>query len=163
MRVLILNKREFDEMMSYKGIDDNNVEDFNIMFISINNSQDDGNIRLKYKSPAYFQEDHSNVKTIYFGDYGEQQLGRNNHLFTDEQAEELYEFIKANKDKAMAIVHCGAGISRSGAVGTFIHSLYEKNDPMMTYDEFKRKNPRIMPNSYVLRLLNNQLRKDKSI
>ena len=100
---------------------------------------------------------------MYFGDYGEHHLDKVEYLFTNEQAKELYEFIKINKDKSRAIIHCGAGISRSGAIGVFIHSLYGNNSPEMTYEEFKRKNPRILPNSYVLRLLNRQLRNDQSV
>jgi predicted protein tyrosine phosphatase len=99
---------------------------------------------------------------MHFGDYGEEYITRVAHegptgIFTPFKAKKLYEFIKANKDKHMAIVHCAAGISRSGAVGTFIHNLYGT----MTYEEFKRKNPQIQPNGHILRLLNEELRKDK--
>ena len=45
-------------------------------------------------------------------------------------------------------VHCNAGISRSGAIGTFANDYCGMN-----YSEFLKNNPYIMANSYVLRLL----------
>lgn len=157
MKVLILNKREFDNMMQYMAIDDSNAESQDLMLISVCSPPDDDQPGIASLSRnSYFKSDHENVKTLFFGDYGENMVGRTEHMFTDEQAEELYNFIKVNKDKHIAIVHCGAGISRSGAIGTFIHDLYGT----IPYEEFKRKNPRIMPNSYVLRLLRYQQNKD---
>lgn len=145
-------------MMEYNAIDDSNAESQDFMLISIcSPPEDDQPFISTLSKVSYFNEEHSNVKIMYFGDYGEPTIEYNEHIFTDEQAKDLYEFIKRNKDKSMAIIHCGAGISRSGAVGTFIHDLYGT----VTYDEFRKKNPRIMPNSYVLRLLNYQARQDK--
>lgn len=162
MKVLILNKAEFNKFMEYNAITDDNVEEKDAMFISLN-SPFNGELLFGAQTTveSYFKRQHSNVMIMHFGDYGEEFVLRNIHkgptgLFNEHKAKKLYEFIKRNKDKSMAIVHCGAGISRSGAVGTFIHDLYGT----MTFEEFKRKNPRIQPNGHILKLLRTEFEKD---
>jgi predicted protein tyrosine phosphatase len=162
MKVLILNKAEFNKFMEYNAITDDNVETKDAMFISLN-SPFNGELLFGAQTTveSYFKRQHSNVMIMHFGDYGEEFVLRNIHkgptgLFNEHKAKKLYEFIKRNKDKSMAIVHCGAGISRSGAVGTFIHDLYGT----ITSEEFKRKNPRIQPNGHILKLLRTEFEKD---
>ena len=163
MKVIILNKPKFNHFMEYNMITDDNVEEKDAMFISIN-SPFNGELLFGANTipQSYFKRQHSNVLIMHFGDYGEEFVLRNIHkgptgLFNEYKAKKLYEFIKRNKDKSFAIVHCAAGISRSGAVGTFIHDLYGT----MTWEEFKRKNPQIQPNEYVLKLLRQELNRDK--
>lgn len=165
MKILILNKAKFNQFMEYNMITDDNVETKDAMFISIN-SPFNGELLFGAQTTveSYFKRQHSNVMIMHFGDYGEEFVLRNTYkgptgLFNQFKAKKLYEFIKRNKDKSMAIVHCGAGISRSGAVGTFIYDLYGRDT--MTWEEFKRKNPQISPNEYVLKLLYNEANKDK--
>jgi predicted protein tyrosine phosphatase len=154
MKVLILNKRNFDNMMEFSYINDDNVESQDAMFISICSPPDDNQPYISQLSQtSYFKREHPNVKILYFGDYSGDFALNNEHAFNLGHAKELYTFIKQNKNKSMAIIHCGAGISRSGAIGTFIQDLYGTS----TYDEFKRKNPRIQPNSHILRLLRQQI------
>ena len=45
------------------------------------------------------------------------------HPISDDQATAMYRFIAKNKDKHF-VVHCAAGISRSGAVALFIHNEF---------------------------------------
>lgn len=168
MKVLILNKREFNNYMIYNDINDNNVESQDAMFISINEIYQpysgwyDDKIGVK----SHFKHHHSNVMIMHFPDIGEASvqkyvgMGYGFNIFNKYKARRLYEFIKQNKNKSMAIIHCAAGISRSGAVGTFIYDLYGHDS--MTWEEFKRKNPRIQPNSYVLSLLNYERKIDES-
>jgi len=83
--------------------------------------------------------------SLMFGDYGFHE-DLDGHM-TEDQAKELVSFIDDNKECSF-IVHCDAGVSRSGAVGTFIcrylrHSL----------ESFKIVNPNILPNDYVLDML----------
>lgn len=161
MKVLILNKREFNKFMEFSNITDENVDSKDMMFISINNHADLGLFMGKAEIYSYFKRQHSNVMIMHFGDFSEEFVARVAHegptgIFTPYKAKKLYNFIKRNKDKSIAICHCGAGISRSGAVGTFIHDLYGT----VSYEEFKRKNPRILPNSHILKLLNDEYRKD---
>ena len=158
MKVHILSKRNFDSLMEENGIDDTNIEPMNVMIISICSPKDDDQPYIgRLSKESYFKEEHSNVKIMYFGDYGDGELENNPHVFTREQAKELYEFIKRNKDKKFAFVHCGAGISRSGAIGLFIH----RNFGSMLNETFIETNRAIFPNSYILRLLNEQKELDQ--
>jgi len=156
MKVLIQGKREFNKFMEYNNIIDDNVTTKDMMIISINNHIEDIN--------SYFKRQHSNVMIMHFGDYSIDEFNKNDFsgptgIFNEYKAKKLYEFIKRNKEKKLAVLHCGAGISRSGAIGTFIFDLYGEG----TFEEFKRKNPRVQPNQHILRLLNEQKRNDKSI
>ena len=66
--------------------------------------------------------------------------------FTDNHAKEVKEFldrINSLEEKIFLIAHCDAGISRSGAVATFAAD----------YLEIPFHDPMLMPNPYVLRLL----------
>jgi predicted protein tyrosine phosphatase len=165
MKILIFGKRGFTKFMLYNNIDDSNVESQDIMIISINSAI---NRELLFDAQttvqSHFKRQHSNVMIMHFGDYSEEFVNKIEHegptgIFNDYKAQKLYRFIKANKHKKTAIVHCGAGISRSGAIGSFIYDLYGKDD--MTWDEFKRKNPQIQPNTHILKLLRKVYEKDK--
>jgi predicted protein tyrosine phosphatase len=70
---------------------------------------------------------------------------------TPEEAKRCVEFIRRHhaKPEACALyVNCMAGISRSGAVGTFAHRFAQTDR-----EQFERTNPEIMPNGHILRLL----------
>lgn len=72
-------------------------------------------------------------------------------LFSKETARKIIDFI--NKIKGFSdilVVHCDAGISRSGAVGLFA-CRYLK----MSENEFRKQN-RVLPNMYVLGVLNEE-------
>lgn len=146
MRVHILSKIEFDKLMINNQINDSNVEKFDsIMFISIVDTQN--------RQGPYFKENHDNVINLRFDDVendGESSPTQEaqTKAFSEKQAKELYNFIKKNKDKEQCIVHCMAGISRSGAVGTFVNG-YCQGD----WERFKRDNPHIVPNPRVHRML----------
>jgi len=155
MKILVYSKRDFNKFMQYNNITDENVESQDMLIVSINDFIED--------IYSYFKCQHSNVMIMHFGDFGEEEAMdelKNNPschgIFNAYKAKRLYRFIKANKNKKLAVVHCGAGISRSAAIGLFIFDLYGE----CTYEEFKRKNPRIQPNQYILKLLNEQRRKD---
>jgi len=147
MRVHVLGKMEFDNLMKQNGINDSSVERFDsIMFISI--------IDTENKEGPYFKEDHENVINLRFDDVehdGESSPTQEaqTRAFSELQAKMLYEFIKKHREKETCIVHCMAGISRSGAVGTFITG-YCQGD----WERFKRDNPYVMPNPRVHRMLN---------
>ena len=158
MQVLILSKTEFDELMVKYSLYDNNIkEEISSCMISI--------IDTEAGAPEpHFQQDHKNVKVVRFDDVEmdfEYEVGsqlRKAHACTKTQAQEIYDFIKENEGKDLYIVHCAAGISRSGAVGTFINDFY-KGDR----DKFIRQNPYIHPNGLVLSLLNRIAREDDGL
>jgi len=151
MEVHVLGKKEFDMLMLRNNINDDNVDDRDkIMLISIVDTDiwNDGR-------EHYFKENHENVFNLEFDDVehdGEPSptnWNKGTKAFSEQQAKELFEFINKNRDKTSCVVHCMAGISRSGAVGTFING-YCGGD----WDFFKRMNPQISPNARVERMLN---------
>lgn len=81
------------------------------------------------------------------------QLRRNgcDVLFTEEHAKQIIEFIdrinKREEDEYL-VVHCDAGISRSGAIGTFINDYLG-----LDFKEFKDMNRGIRPNEYIMDIM----------
>lgn len=72
-------------------------------------------------------------------------------LFTKEQAQQIINFINTinqNNKIQTLVVHCSAGISRSGACGFFACRYLHLNEK-----EFWKTNPNIAPNNHVLDLL----------
>ena len=68
----------------------------------------------------------------------------------DVELKRIVDFINKHKDKSVFIVHCSAGISRSGAVATF---LYDKFLLEIDKEQFRRENKHIRPNLYILNRL----------
>lgn len=150
MKVYILSKHQFDTLMFQKGIFDNTVDGFaKTFFISINDANGT-------TETPHFSEDHPNVLRQFFDDVdealevpilGTTEVKRCTPM-SENQARELFAFIQQNADRETCIVHCGAGVSRSGGVGSFVNE-YFKGD----YFQFKRDNPNIQPNIRILCLL----------
>jgi len=72
-------------------------------------------------------------------------------MFDKKHARKIVDFLdKIQKDKndSVLVAHCHAGISRSGAVGTFVCDYCQ-----LDYDTFMKLNPYIQSNSHVLRTL----------
>lgn len=150
MQILILGRKVFKDYMNTKGITPENVESLKDVFmISVQDDTDD-------KYVPVFSENKKNVLVQSFSDVEEDTpvtiIGTNTEIiakaFSPEQAKEMYNFIMANKEKKFCIIHCTAGISRSGAVGTFVSEVVGKN-----YLDLKKENPAIQPNMHVLKLL----------
>lgn len=59
-------------------------------------------------------------------------------------------FVNKHKGKSCFIIHCSAGISRSGAVATFIKDKF--NDEI-NINFFNNENKYIQPNLYILKRL----------
>jgi len=152
-KVHIVSKMEFDYMMSANKIDDNNVEQFSdFMLISIIDTQN--------RQGPHFKENHENVINFRFDDVEHDNEPSptqeyETKAFSKEQATQLYKFIKKNQNKKICVVHCMAGISRSGAVGAFVND-YCGGD----WDQFKRNNRHIVPNPRISRMLNQVMRED---
>ena len=150
MNINVLSKREFNDIMQFHKITDDNVENYeDVFFISLNDTTPS-----LYHKESWFKRNHENVMVLYFDDVeSENETSPTNTVkctpFSESMAEDLYDFIVKNLNRGQCIVHCEAGISRSGAVGTFICDL--SNTP---YVSFVQKNPHIYPNSRVLRMLN---------
>mgnify|MGYP001156674478 FL=1 len=149
-RIYILPKVQFHAMLEGNGIDDSNVDEYvSHAFISINDfSGADSHTPL-------FRDSHHNVITLFFDDVkDETETSSTNKgkvkAFDENMAERIVKFLDNNRTVKNIIIHCAAGISRSGAVGTFALD-YLGGDKEL----FKRDNPMISPNGEVLRILHN--------
>jgi predicted protein tyrosine phosphatase len=137
MTVLIISKLEFEGVLKTLNPDGEK----HMFFISI----------LDPEVKDALHPDSDNYKTFWFYDV-EEDIG-NFKVITDEQIQDLYDFICSQEGKKMCYIHCSAGISRSGAVGTFINDYFKQD-----YKNFRKRHPHIHPNGRVLRLLNRKLR-----
>jgi predicted protein tyrosine phosphatase len=142
-KVLVLSKERFKDFICFNNITDENVESKNICIISIN---DGGAKPLLSKA--------ENVNVMFFDDTSENELHLSPSLvhFNTENAAEIIQFIEKHSSKDLFIVHCTMGVSRSGAVGTFINDYFG-----LDYFQFKRNNPIIQPNQFILSQLKQQL------
>lgn len=153
MKIIIFPKVVFRQMLEDKNITDETVESFNrTAFISI----------IDPDRRELLSRDHPNFITTKFWDIEETFEIPGVEILepiSKEQAEQIVDFVLFNIEKVDSfIVHCSAGVSRSGAVGTFILDLLQRREySREQLEDFKRTNPSILPNSYVLRLLNNTL------
>ena len=76
-------------------------------------------------------------------------------LFHDDHAAQIVRFIHRINRKKTMIIHCDAGISRSGAVGQVLNEYCNRileNNPN-DYALFAADNPDIIPNPLVFRIL----------
>ena len=103
--------------------------------------------------PIYAEADGPKVYRFRFDDYGtvpeDEQLRLD--AFDFKQAERMYRAIELahrSPDRINLVVHCGAGVSRSGAVVSFVQQYAS-----LPWAEFSEMNPQIHPNQLVLRTL----------
>lgn len=147
MKVRVLSKKHFEDVLPRMKITNLNVEEhIDKAFISIINEEDN----------HYFNKNYNNVLNLSFDDATDEENDRRIQngltelkLFTKEQGKSIVDFVDKNKNVNIFYVHCLAGSSRSGAVGTFINDIYGKE----TFFEFCNSNPIIKPNYYILALL----------
>lgn len=153
--IIVFSKVLFDEFCSKRGYNDSNIESVNnFAFISIVGTENCQKYYLNEVEEHFFKKNHSNVINLEFDDidhdidyYGHKLLS-----MSDDQAGDLFKFIENNIDKTF-IIHCRAGMSRSGAVGQFIFSMYNAHNKLIAKN---KANGRIMPNINVLTLLKKQ-------
>lgn len=157
MKINVLNRFDFKDLMITNNITKDNVGDLeNTFLISINDTQG-------IYSESYFEGVKSdNLLVLHFDDTtsplkikikktGEEFISQ---PMTEDQGKEIISFFKSIRDKidenTQLIVHCSAGQNRSGSVGKFAVDFFE-------YDmgKFNRDNPMVKGNSVVTRTLNN--------
>jgi predicted protein tyrosine phosphatase len=141
-KIQIMTLLMFNDYCRCKNITDSTVDDLKkSCFISITDNE----------SVSIFNSNHSNVLLLKVLDINKEILDvRRNKILkpmTTEQGLNIIDFIDSNRDRNF-IVHCLAGVSRSGAVGQFIQEYLG-----LDYDEFVKHNPNILPNRYILNLL----------
>lgn len=152
-KIPILSKGSFKILLEHLKINEENVEEQeNIVFISILNTDVMGD------NKGYFKSSKSNVLILNFNDIEkdiEISPGVYSRTISENQAKQILTFIERNKDKIIngkCVIHCTAGVSRSGAVGTFINDYFSFDK-----EQFNYFNPNIVPNPTVLTELNKLL------
>jgi predicted protein tyrosine phosphatase len=157
MLVEVMSKKNFEDKMRMEGITDLNVEDRcksglfappKMYLISINNSHGSDN-------RSYFRHDHKNVIRLFFDDLEAHDPILQNEearlrlkLFDMGQAKRIVEFAKQFDNDSQVTVHCLAGVSRSGAVGTFLASRFHVPEENFVHEKD------LYPNRLVMTLLN---------
>jgi hypothetical protein len=160
MEIYVLSRGQFDHEMKRNGINDDTVEGFeDIIFISILSTID---MPHSIHHLPVFKKPHPNTLTEKFDDVfnieneavfltGDPDKPISTGMgirINEEQSDRIASFVHLNRDKKVALIHCAAGISRSGAVGAFINDIMGQS-----YLKFKEENMRVQENGEVYRML----------
>ncbi len=157
VKIYVFPKVQFQEVLDRNNINDDSVDAIiNYAFICINDSEG------SYYHTPLFTQSHHNVLNLFFDDVkNDLEISPTNsgktRAFTEEDAKRVVKFLDNNKNVKVLLVHCAAGISRSGAIGQFALD-YLNGDK----EYFKINNKHILPNAEVLRILNNYVRRNQS-
>lgn len=156
-KIYVMSKVQFQDTLNRNGIDDTTVDEYiKVAFICINDSSGD------YYHDPLFVHDHHNVLNLWFDDVeNEGELSPTNkgenRAFSTQHASRIIEFLESNKHVDTLMIHCAAGISRSGAVGRVALEYLQGNR-----ESFKINNGQINPNPRVERMLNEAWHKRKN-
>jgi len=151
MRILVKSRQWIERRLDMDQIF---CQKFN--FISIFSSKD--------FSPL---PDQSNILKLEFDDITDMDIPQKHAdgspliLFNHEHAEQIVRFICRINHSKILVVHCDAGISRSGAVGAQLNDFYNRilEDHPEDYTIFAGDNSGIIPNPLVARILEEELKK----
>jgi predicted protein tyrosine phosphatase len=129
--------------------------DGDFAIISIYSLPDDELITMNRRVDLHVKNNHyKGVLSLMFWDADPETENNVKHPFKQSHALEIKNWLDkfTEKDEEIKLlVHCDAGISRSGAVATFAANYLD----IPFHDEY------IKPNSYILRTLNNLLWSEK--
>lgn len=151
MKILIVSHKEFEYIMTKNNLDDYNITDKKLSVISIVETFDGG---LHH----WFKEDHDNVLNLDFDDIEDKEMVLATYTakgFSFDQGKKVISFLEGIDvdDCEILLIHCAAGISRSGAIGRFSNDYFRLDN-----GEFTRNNSKIHPNARTMRILNRLLR-----
>ena len=172
-----LSVADFKHTMQDNDLYDCNIEQrTDLAIISIGNSFEDSDpddIFSNGPSSRWFRYQHKNVLNLTFdditapekwqmmsqfakqpvgsGDSGESGIpGSDCILFDEEMARQLVQFVEDNRAAKVWIVHCSAGVSRSGAVSKWLKDCLKFRYGTEASNVAGRY---AVPNAYVLRVL----------
>ena len=108
--------------------------------------------------PPPFSKEYLASKNLLVLRFDDVEDGPN--AMTPEQAKRIVDFA-FNGSRLPIVVHCSAGISRSGAVGSVLNLYFNRciDDDETEYREFERRHPDLDPNARVRKLLEEELRR----
>jgi predicted protein tyrosine phosphatase len=153
-KIYALSRYRFCELIDDRNITDENVREHNTAFIQILNAGDEGDLCFKLKS------NNDNVICFRFDD-ADEAVDLPGYVpvvpMEEWQAQLLVEFIKRNEHKATFIVHCLAGVSRSGGVTRFLAEHFD-----VTLRDFAEYNPYVRPNQRIVSMLREKMKNYES-
>ena len=126
-------------------------------FISIHSPK----VGMSFNDTEPILESSSNVLNLWFHDFdpeSETNQDVNCVVFDENMALEIKNFVLKNLNAKFWLIHCTAGICRSGAVGEVLSDFFQ-----IPYFQFKRDNPQIKPNIFVKNMLKQIMINDKNI
>ncbi|GHV66035.1 hypothetical protein FACS1894199_08490 [Bacteroidia bacterium] len=164
-KITTMPQEEFDNLMREYELNDENIEQqVGMALISIICSRvsygymvDKHGLGEKH----YFNENHSNVLNLDFDDIEADETyadGTTCKAFSSQDADKVIHFIEANVNKEF-IIHCFAGVSRSGAIAQFMRDYYPWVNKSFFDIEVK---PGIRPNAKVLSELKKTMERHKN-
>ena len=150
MKIRVLPRAFFEKI---KGTPDEIELLNNSKIISINSS-------WGWASEPPFSQavrEHAHLLVLNFDDIANEpetpeDLGRA-VMFSPEMAERIMRFV--DDGRMPLLVHCAAGISRSGAVGEVLNWYFNRylTDNKTDYDDFIQNNRQILPNPLVRKIM----------
>ena len=135
----VVDFKQYMKSLGYVSFDYNRFDtvkerlvNSDIAVISIGNPNEINHIDNDIDIWANGEDNHwlpdlDNVLNIEFGDVSNLNGVKYKTALTHEQAKTIAEFILRNKDKQKFLIHCSAGISRSGGVAIAIMDILEQN------------------------------------
>jgi len=158
MKITCLPKDYFDDLMKSKKITDQNVNLRSECFISINDS-------CETDQKPYFKNN-ENVLVLFFDDIDKDLFVRKaedgseiwHRAFTQQQAEQVIEFINRNRNKTTCVIHCTAGVRRSGTIAEFINRYLN-----LAWPEFREANRHIQIRQSIKDTLQSCIQKDSGL
>lgn len=120
-KIVVVNRQEFNKIMRDNKINESNVESkTKVAFISINGTFDEN------RDEFYFKQNKENVLILFFDDVLENTKSDSKifKAFSRQQGEIVFDFLEKMKNRDLLLIHCDAGISRSGAIGQFAAEYY---------------------------------------
>ena len=141
MRIYVLSKEKMMKLVSSEGL-----------------KSDCAYITIKCGDETDFaiKESPRNVLKLVFDDI-EKREEKEDILFTSMMATRVMNFFLRMKSKGVhtLYVNCGAGVSRSGAIGEAADIFFNQvdDDNREDHEKFLKDNPQIIPNLLVKRLM----------
>ena len=156
MKIEVFSHYLFEEDMKRMNLNDENVEDSKLGFISIIGTHECLKYWLDEEDTKHYFKDHPNVLNLDFDDIS-RDVSYKGHIFktiTMEQAEATVDFIENMIKKGVEgmKIHCRAGFSRSRAIAEFVYRYCMENNIEVKYDD--RNDYNTILNHGILRRLN---------
>ena len=154
-KINVYSQNDFDEKMYRLGLYSYNVNEVkdDKAFISIIGTEECRKYYIEEDTIHWFSNcTEDNVLNLEFDDVNEDIVIWKGHTFygiTDEQAEQIVDFIEKHKGKDFYI-HCRAGRSRSAAICRYLLDIYGEEYGYNEKESCRKENPCMTPNINVL-------------